>query len=45
MSQAVLCAHSVRKVMSASEDELLAIKGLGKKKVEALINVLDGNPG
>ncbi len=35
---------SVRKVMSASEDELLAIKGLGKRKVEALMSVLDGHP-
>lgn len=31
---------SVRKVMSASYEELLAVHGLGKKKVDALIKVL-----
>lgn len=36
---------SVRKVMSASRDELLTVKGLGQKKVEGLLEVLDGVPG
>lgn len=33
---------TVRKVMSASREELLAVKGLGQKKVDALLKVLDG---
>ncbi|WP_166256329.1 ERCC4 domain-containing protein [Marinobacter salicampi] len=36
---------SVRKVMSASRKELLAVKGLGQKKVDGLLEVLDGVSG
>lgn len=36
---------SVRKVMSAGESELMSVKGLGRKKVEALMKVLDGEMG
>lgn len=40
----MLLSHfgSVRKVMTASKSELLAIKGLGPKKVDNLLKVLDG---
>lgn len=36
---------SVRRAMSASREELLSIKGLGQKKVDALLQVLDGLHG
>jgi ERCC4-type nuclease len=35
---------SVRRVMTASKEELLQVKGLGPKKVEAVIKLLDGVP-